>query len=289
LDDWDYQRMVLCSIPGELATFAAALLSTHAIATASQPTRLDTNTLISHICEKADHLKNCHAQTGNSNGTKDHQEDEALAITDGDAGIKKTQKGKCHSCGKLRHREHECHASHQQGSTASTSNSSSSSSAQAAATPTSTSIPTPSHPSSCVEMRCVANTACVLNDGNGVWAVKVAFPTLNQLLYADGLPGPAFGSEVYLDPLEQPLEGTTSLIDSEGSTVNGSDGLQGAEEDFLPLNAHSFSGDPPGPATGSEGSQPPLEHVSVESHPPTTLDASRCRPDPGAREERRQS
>jgi hypothetical protein len=58
LDNRDYQRTVLRGIPGELATFASALLSAHAIATASQPTRLDTNTLISHICEEADRLKN---------------------------------------------------------------------------------------------------------------------------------------------------------------------------------------------------------------------------------------
>jgi gag-polypeptide of LTR copia-type len=285
LDDQDYQRTVLRSIPGELATFAAALLSAHAIATASQPTRLDTNPLISHICEKADRLKNRRARTGNSNGTKDRQEDEALAVTSGNAGTKKTRKGKCRGCGKPGHRERECRASHQQGSTSSTGDSS----AQAAAAPTSTSNTTPSHPSSCVETRPVANAACVLDDGDGVWAVEVAFPTLDQLLFAGGLPGPTFGSEVYLDPLEQPLEGTTSLVDNEGSTVDDSDGLQGAEEDTLPLDAHTFTGDLTGPATGSEGSQPPLEHVSVETHPPTTLDASRSRPDPGAREDRQPS
>jgi len=142
--------------------------------------------------------------------------DEALAVTSGDAGTKKKRKAKCRSCGKPRHRERECRASHQQGSTDSIGDGSSGSGAQAAAAPTSTSITTPLHPSGRVETRRVVNAACVLDDGDGIWAVEVAFPTFDPLLFSGGLRGPAIGSEAYLDPLEQPLEGTTSLVDNEG-------------------------------------------------------------------------
>jgi hypothetical protein len=142
--------------------------------------------------------------------------DKALAITSGDAGTKKKWKAKCRSCSKPRHREHKCRASHQQGSTDSIGNGSSGSGTQAAATPTSTSITTPLHPSGHVETRHVVNAACVLDDGDGIWAIKVAFPTFNPLLFSGSLRGLAIGSEAYLDPLEQPLEGTTSLVNNEG-------------------------------------------------------------------------
>ena len=239
MTDQDYQRTVLRGIPSELATFASALLSAHSITAASRPTMLATNTLISHICEEADRLKNRRARTGNSNGTKDPL-DEALTVTEGDVGTKKKRKGKCRNCGKPGHWERVCRASQRQGSTDSIGDSGSG--AQAAA-PTSTSITTPPHPSGRVETRPVgtANAACFLDDGDGVWAVEVAFPTFDSLLFSGGLRGPVIGSEAYQDPLEQPLEGTTSLVDNEGYTVDDSDGLWGDEEAFPPPSTRTHS------------------------------------------------
>ena len=95
-----------------------------------------------------------------------------------------------------------------------------------------------------------------------------------------------------MDPLEQAPAAIT-LIENEVHTISDSDRHWTAEEDFLPLDAHSLPGDLTGLATGSERSQPPLKHISIESHPPTldeTMpDASCCRPDTDTCKERQPS
>ena len=97
----DYECIVLHSIPEELAKFAAQLLSA---AHLNRATTTDTDTLISHICEKAEHLRNrCTWDQLNKGGKKEGQTDEALAATGSEAGRKKCHKGKCHNCGKPGH------------------------------------------------------------------------------------------------------------------------------------------------------------------------------------------
>jgi hypothetical protein len=239
-----------------------------------------------HICKEADRLKNHCTCTGN--GTKDVS-DEALAITAGDTGIK-MRRGKCCNCGKPGHQECKCRTSHWQGSTGSNDDNSSGSGTQATSTPTSS--PSTQQLSDHVETRCVANTACVVNDRDILRAIKVLLSPFDVLLLLDGIPGLDIGSEAYLDPLEQAPVAVT-LINNEAHTVGNSDVHWTTEEDFLPLNAHSLPGNLVGPATSSEGSQPPLEHVFIDSHPPTLDEAmpnaSCCRPDPGARKERQPS
>src|SRR5579863_6480055 len=72
-------------------------------------TTTDTDTLISHICEEAERLKNRHTRDQpNKGGKKEGQTDEALAATGSEAGRKKHRKGKCHNCGKPGHWACEC-------------------------------------------------------------------------------------------------------------------------------------------------------------------------------------
>jgi hypothetical protein len=212
--------------------------------------------------------------------------DKTLAITSGDLGIK-MRRGKCHNCGKPGHQERKCHASHWQGSTGSNSDNSSGSGMQATSTPMSS--PSTQQPSDHVEMRCVANVACVVDNGDILRAVKALLSPFNALLLSGGIPNLDHGSEVYLDPLEQAPMAIT-LVDNEAHTVSNSDIHWTTEEGFPPLDTHSFIGNPVGPATGSERSQPPLEHFSIESHPPTLgkamPNASHCRPNTGACKER---
>ena len=96
----DYERTVLRGIPEDLAKFAAHLLSSaHLI---HGTTSIDTDTLISHICEEAERMKNRRTWDQlNQGGKKEGQTDEALAATGSDGGKKKQRrKGKCHNCGK---------------------------------------------------------------------------------------------------------------------------------------------------------------------------------------------
>lgn len=66
-------------------------------------------TLINHICEEADWLKNCRAKSqGKDNrGKPKSTRDRALAAT-GSNGKPKHRKGKCHNCGKAGHWACEC-------------------------------------------------------------------------------------------------------------------------------------------------------------------------------------
>jgi len=93
----DYERTVLRGIPEELAKFAAHLLSSARLihGTAS----IDTDTLINHICEEAERLKNRRTRDqSNQGGKKESQTDEALAATGSDGGKRKQRReGKCHT------------------------------------------------------------------------------------------------------------------------------------------------------------------------------------------------
>ena len=109
ITDRDYQRTVLRGITEELARFASAILSSARIF--GSTSSVDTETLIDHICEEADRLKNRRAKlqaNQKGSGTKTQATgDEALAAT-GSEGRKKRRKGKCHNCGKPGHWAREC-------------------------------------------------------------------------------------------------------------------------------------------------------------------------------------
>ena len=64
----DYERTVLRGIPEELAKFAAHLLSSARLV--HKVESIDTDTLISHICEEADRMKNRRTQDQQNRGAK---------------------------------------------------------------------------------------------------------------------------------------------------------------------------------------------------------------------------
>ena len=123
----DYERTVLRGIPEELAKFAAHLLSSARLV--HKVESIDTDMLISHICEEADRMKNRHTQDqqNRGGGKKDSQMDEALAATSSEGEKKKRHKGKCHNCGKTGHWACKCHCQKkEEGMSGQASNSSSS-------------------------------------------------------------------------------------------------------------------------------------------------------------------
>jgi hypothetical protein len=104
----EYQCTILRGIPKELAKFASQLLlSTKLVHNVMV---VDTNTLIDHICEEADRLKNrcTWGQQNQGGGRQDGQTDKALAATGTSGGNNKCHKGKCHNCGKPGHWAREC-------------------------------------------------------------------------------------------------------------------------------------------------------------------------------------
>ena len=102
----DYQCTVLKGIPEELAKFAAQLLSSACLN--SRPP-VATDTLIDHICEEAEHVKNRRGGGAQSQkgGSAKKEGDEALAATRS-LDRKGRKKGKCHNCGKPGHWANEC-------------------------------------------------------------------------------------------------------------------------------------------------------------------------------------
>jgi hypothetical protein len=74
----DYQHTVLRGISDKLARFASQLLT--AVCLTRSP-NVDTGTLIDHICEEADRLKNRHTRGQKPRGGKKDGIDEALAAT----------------------------------------------------------------------------------------------------------------------------------------------------------------------------------------------------------------
>ncbi|KAI0249204.1 hypothetical protein BJV78DRAFT_1155924 [Lactifluus subvellereus] len=99
---------VLCGIHEELAKFAASIMSSAHIAHGVISIDTDTVTLIDHICEEADRLKNRRMNPGQNSGDrkKDGHGDEALAAT-GSEGKKKRRMGKYHNCDEPGHRARE--------------------------------------------------------------------------------------------------------------------------------------------------------------------------------------
>ena len=104
----DYQRTILKGIPEELACFASGILmSARLFMTAAT---VDMETLIDHICEEADRLKNCRAKSHlkDPRAKSSAAGDEALAATGSEGNKKKRCKGNCRSCGKAGHWAQEC-------------------------------------------------------------------------------------------------------------------------------------------------------------------------------------
>ena len=100
--DWDYQHTVLRGIPEELAKFALGLLSAAHFINVTKT--IKTDTLIDHICEESECLKNWSRRGQSSGGKKKgNQADEALAASSGEGGKKRHQKGNCHNCSKPGH------------------------------------------------------------------------------------------------------------------------------------------------------------------------------------------
>ncbi len=107
----EYQRTVLKGIPEELARFASGLLSSARLV--HRASSIDTETLIDHICEEADRLRNRRAdrgklQSSQSGARSQAAGDDALAATGSEGNKKKRRKGKCHNCGKPGHWAREC-------------------------------------------------------------------------------------------------------------------------------------------------------------------------------------
>jgi hypothetical protein len=103
----DYRRTVLRGIPDDLATFASQLLT--ATRAADPSTDMATDTLIGHICEEADRLKNRRRNQQRGGGAKREAAvaDEALAAT---GQGRRARRGRCHQCGKPGHYARECRA-----------------------------------------------------------------------------------------------------------------------------------------------------------------------------------
>src|SRR6266702_1065200 len=107
----EYQRTVLKGIPEELARFASGLLSSARLV--HRASSIDTETLIDHICEEADRLRNRRAERGKPQSSQSGARsqaagDDALAATGSEGNKKKRRKGKCHNCGKPGHWAREC-------------------------------------------------------------------------------------------------------------------------------------------------------------------------------------
>src|SRR6266702_2850332 len=107
----EYQRTVLKGIPEELARFASGLLSSARLV--HRASSIDTETLIDHICEEADRLRNRRAERGKPQSSQSGARsqaagDDALAATGSEGNKKKRRKGKCHNCSKPGHWAREC-------------------------------------------------------------------------------------------------------------------------------------------------------------------------------------
>ena len=90
------------------AKFTAHLLSSACLI--HRTASVDTDTLITHICDEAERLENHHMRDQSNRGsTKEIQTDDDLAATGSDAGRNnQCRKGKSHNCGKPGHWPPEC-------------------------------------------------------------------------------------------------------------------------------------------------------------------------------------
>jgi hypothetical protein len=170
----EYQCTVLRGIPEDMAKFASSLLSSACLIHHSST--IDTDTLIDHICEESECLKNCCTcnQQGSGSGKKDSQ-DEALAVTNSEGVKKKRCKGKCHNCDKPGHWVHECRMPKKEG------RSTTQTSGQATQVSLGTARP---------ETRPVGSANAVDaddSDADGFWVVKEVTPVLEDSTELDNL------------------------------------------------------------------------------------------------------
>ena len=100
----EYKRTILQGIPDELARFALQLLATAHVV--HHTSTVDIDTLISHICEEAERLKNCHARSQKGQEWDKKGEgltSEAFAVTQSKGRRRMRRRGKCHTCGEEGH------------------------------------------------------------------------------------------------------------------------------------------------------------------------------------------
>ena len=165
ISDSDYKRAILHSIPDALAPFASMTLTHLNLGSEYTGKPVDLSRFIDLVSEEADRVKACRAPKDQSGkGKNGSQNDEALAVTDGNN--KKRRKGKCHHCQKEGHWARECFTKKREEEAAKAQATSQAQSGQAAQASTSTSKP---------ENKPVGSANTVTfddSDGDGFWVVE---------------------------------------------------------------------------------------------------------------------
>ncbi len=95
----EYQCTLLQGLPDELVKFASQLLATVCIV--HHTLTVNINTLISHICEEVEHLKNHHARSQRGQEWDKKGEGligEVFAATRSKGGRRRHRRGNCHTC-----------------------------------------------------------------------------------------------------------------------------------------------------------------------------------------------
>ena len=165
INDSDYKRTILRGILEALAPFASTMLTHLNLGSEYTGKPVDLSRFIDLVSEEANRVKACRAPKDQSGkGKNGSQNDEALAVTDGNN--KKRRKGKCHHCQKEGHWARECFTKKREEEAAKAQATSQAQSGQAAQASTSTSKP---------ENKPVGSANTVTfddSDGDGFWVVE---------------------------------------------------------------------------------------------------------------------
>ena len=140
INDSDYKRTILHGIPEALAPFASTMLTHLNLGSKYTGKPVDLLRFIDLVSEEANRMKACCTPEGQfGKGKNGSQNDEALAVTDGNG--KKCCKGKCCHCQKEGHWARECFTKKWEEEAAKAQATSQAQSSQAAQASTSTSKP----------------------------------------------------------------------------------------------------------------------------------------------------